>query len=141
MTPVTVRRAAALVALQGVVGLVAAVVFLIRGLAGADRHIVNGFGNAAWFAVFAAALLSAAWALRTGRRWGRGIAVFIQLLLLPVAWYAGAGSHRWLYGIPVAVIALAVLALLFAPSTLRWMSYSATSSERASADSSGPQTR
>lgn len=142
MTPVTVRRAAVLVALQGALGLVAALVFLVRGLAGSDRHIVNGFGNAAWFGVFAAALLTAAWALWTGRRWGRGIAVFIQLLLLPVAWYAGAGSHRWLYGIPVAAVALAVLGLLFAPSTLRWMSYSARAgAERASADSSGPQTR
>lgn len=99
----------------------AAAVFLIRGLAGADQQIVNGFGNAAWFAVIGAALLTAAWALWTGRRWGRGIAVFAQLLLLPVTWYVGVGSHRWFYGIPVAVVALAALVLLFAPATLRWL--------------------
>ncbi len=115
------RRAAALVLGQGVVGVVAAVVFLIRAVAGADRHIVNGYGNAAWFLVCGAVLLAAGWALWTGRRWGRGIAVFAQLLLLPVAWYAGPGSHRWLYGVPIALWALGVLALLFAPATLRWM--------------------
>jgi hypothetical protein len=119
--PTTVRSAAALVGLEGAAGLVAAVVFLIRGLAGADQHIVNGFGNAAWFAVIGAALASAAWALWTGRRWGRGIAVFAQLLLLPVTWYVGVGSHRWFYGIPVAMVALAALVLLFAPATLRWL--------------------
>lgn len=120
-SPTTVRAAAALVGLEGAAGVVAAVVFLIRGLAGADQHIVNGFGNAAWFAVIGAALLTSAWALWTGRRWGRGIAVFAQLLLLPVTWYVGVGSHRWFYGIPVAMVALAALVLLFAPATLRWL--------------------
>lgn len=119
--PATVRRAALLVGLQGAVGAVAAVVFLIRALGGSDRHIVNGFGNAAWFAVFGGALLAAAWALWTGRRWGRGIAIFIQLLLLPVTWYMGPGSHRWIYGVPIALVALGALVLLFAPATLRWM--------------------
>ena len=120
-SPTTVRAAAALVGLEGAAGVAAAAVFLIRGLAGADQHIVNGFGNAAWFAVIGAALLTAAWALWTGRRWGRGIAVFAQLLLLPVTWYVGVGSHRWFYGIPVAMVALAALVLLFAPATLRWL--------------------
>ena len=135
-SPTTVRAAAALVGLEGAAGVAAAAVFLIRGLAGADQHIVNGFGNAAWFAVIGAALLTAAWALWTGRRWGRGIAVFAQLLLLPVTWYVGVGSHRWFYGIPVAVVALAALVLLFAPATLRWLV-----DDSASAESSGPDTR
>lgn len=135
-SPTTVRAAAALVGLEGAAGVVAAVVFMIRGLAGADQHIVNGFGNAAWFAVIGAALLTSAWALWTGRRWGRGIAVFAQLLLLPVTWYVGVGSHRWFYGIPVALVALAALVLLFAPATLRWLV-----DDSASADSSGPDTR
>ncbi len=134
--PTTVRAAAALVGLEGAAAMVGAVVFLIRGLTGADRHIVNGFGNAAWFAVIGAALLTSAWALWTGRRWGRGIAVFAQLLLLPVTWYVAVGSHRWFYGIPVAVIAAAALVLLFAPATLRWLAY-----DPASSDSSGPDTR
>ena len=136
--PPAVRRAAVLVAAEGAAGLVAAVVFVIRGLAGADQHVVSGFGNAAWFGLIGGAVLAAGWALWTGRRWGRGLAVFAQLLLLPVTWYAAVGSHQWFYGIPVAVVAVATLALLFAPSTLRWLG---SQDSAASADNSGPDTR
>ncbi len=134
MIPQSVRRAAVLVALQGAVVTAAAVVFVIRGLAGADRHIVDGYGNAAWFGIFGGALLAAAWALWTGRRWGRGIAVFAQMLLLPVSWYVGVGSHQWFYAIPVAVVSLLIIFwLLLSRDTIQWMS--------ASADSSAPDTR
>jgi hypothetical protein len=135
--PASVRRAAALVMLEGAIGVVAAVVFVARGIAGADQHIVSGFGNAAWFGIFGGALLVAGVALWQGRRWGRGVAVFAQLLLLPVTWYIAVGSHRWGYGIPVAVVALAVLGLLFSPSAVRWW----TGQDSASADNSGPDTR
>lgn len=138
MIPQSVRRAAALVALQGAAVMAAAVVFVVRGLAGADQHIVNGFGNAMWFGVFGSALLAAAWALWTGRRWGRGIAIYAQMLLLPVSWYIGVGSHQWFYAVPVAVIAVLILVLLFSRDTNRWMS---GVQDSASADSSGPDTR
>lgn len=136
--PPAVRRAAALVALQGAAGAIAAVVFLIRVLAGADRHIVDGYGNVAWFGLFGAVLLAAAWALWTGRRWGRGIAVYAQMLLLPVSWYVGVGSHQWLYAVPLALLSVAILVLLLSPSTNQWMT---SPTARASADSSGPETR
>ncbi|WP_328352606.1 hypothetical protein OG976_20065 [Mycobacterium sp. NBC_00419] len=119
--PAPVRQAAVLVALEGAAAVVAAVVFVIRGLAGADQHVVSGFGNAAWFVLVGAGILAGAWALWTGRRWGRGIAVFAQLLLLPVTWYIGVGSHQWAYAIPIAVVAIAALVLLFSPSTLQWL--------------------
>lgn len=138
LPPVAVRRAAILVGVQGVAGVVAAVVFAIRGLAGADRHIVDGYGNALWFVVIGAAVLAAAWALWTGRRWGRGLAVFAQMLILPATWYAGVGSHRWGYAVPVAVASIAVLVLLFSPSALKWLAGQADAGpdRAASADSS-----
>ena len=139
-----VRSAALLVGAEGAAGLAVAVVFVVRGLAGTDQHIVNGFGNAAWFGILGAAVLAAAWALWTGRRWGRGIAVFTQLLILPATWYMGVGSHQWFYGVPIAVVALGVLVLLFSPQALRWLSYSPASADRsgpANADSSEPETR
>jgi hypothetical protein len=116
-----VRQAAVLVGLEGAAAVVAAVVFVVRALAGADQHVVSGFGNAAWFAVIGAAVLAAGWALWTGRRWGRGVAVFAQLLLLPVTWYLGVGSHQWFYAIPIAVVAVITLVLLFSPATLQWL--------------------
>jgi len=139
-SPATVRRAAALVGVQGALAVVGAVVFVIRGMAGADAHIVSGFANAVWFVVVGAALLSSAWALWTGRRWGRGIAVFAQMLLLPVCWYLGVGSHRWVYALPAALVCVTILVLLlFAPATVQWMTYG--DDDPASADSSGPETR
>ncbi len=131
------RQAGAVVALEGAAALVVAVALVVRGLLGADQHIVSGFGTAAWFAIIGVGVLAAGWALWTGRRWGRGLAVFAQLLLLPVAWYIAVGSHQWLYGIPIAVVALVTLALLFSPSALQW----AAGQDAASADNSGPDTR
>ena len=147
MIPTNVRRAAALVALQGAAGVIAAVVFVVRALRGADQHIVSGFGNAAWFGLLGAVVLIAAWALWTGRRWGRGIAIYTQMLLLPVSWYVGVGSHRWPYAIPIAALAIGILVLLFSRSTLQWLSGTEESSQEsgpqgsARADSSGPDTR
>lgn len=138
MTPASVRRAAMLVALEGAAGIIAAALFAVRGLRGADQQIVNGFGNAAWFGLLGAVVLTAAWALWTGRRWGRGIAIYTQMLLLPVSWYVGVGSHQWTYAILVAALGVGILVLLFSPSTLAWMS---DSQDSASADSSGPDTR
>jgi hypothetical protein len=116
-----VRQAAVLVALEGAAGVVAAVVYVVSGLAGADEPGLNKFGTAVWFAIIGGGVLAAGWALWTGRRWGRGVAVFAQLLLLPVTWYVAVGSHQWLYGIPVAAVALITLVLLFSPSALQWL--------------------
>jgi peptidoglycan/LPS O-acetylase OafA/YrhL len=137
-SPTTVRQAAVLVALEGAAGLVAAVVYLVSGTLGGDEPGLNFFGTAAWFAMVGGGVLAAGWALWTGRRWGRGVAVFAQLLLLPVSWYVAVGSHQWIYGIPIAAVALITLALLFSPSALQWLG--AQDSE-ASADKSGPDTR
>jgi hypothetical protein len=126
-----------IVGLEGVAALAVAVILVIRGLAGADQRVVNGFGTAIWFVVVGGAVLAAGLALWTGRRWGRGLAVFAQLVLLPIAWYLGVGSHRPVFGIPVAVIALGTLVLLFSPPALRWVS----GYEPASSDSADPDTR
>lgn len=135
--PATVRQAAVLVGLQGLAAVVLAAILVVRGLAGADQRIVNGFGTGATVAVLGAAVLAAGWALWNSRRWGRGLAVFAQLLLLPVAWYMGVGSHQWGYAVPVALVAALILVLLFSPATVEWL----TQEDSARADSSGPDTR
>jgi hypothetical protein len=120
--PASVRGAGLIVAVQGAAGLIMAAVLLFRAFGGADQRVANGFGTAVWFTLAGAAVLAAGLALLVGRRWGRGLAVFAELLLLPVAWYLGVGSHRVLLGIPVGVMALTGLALLFSPAALRWVS-------------------
>ncbi|MEO3756720.1 hypothetical protein ABGB19_00285 [Mycobacterium sp. B14F4] len=137
-SPTTVRQAAVLVALEGAAGLIAAVVYVISGLGGTDEPGLNKFGTAGWFVIIGGGVLAAAWALWTGRRWGRGIAVFAQLLLLPVSYYVAVGSHQWAYGIPIAAIAIATLAMLFSRSAVEWVGAQDPS---ASSDKSGPDTR
>jgi hypothetical protein len=140
-SPTTVRQAAVLVALEGAAGLVAAVVYVVSGFGGSNEPGLNKFGTAAWFAIIGGCVLAAGWALWTGRRWGRGVAVFAQLLLLPVSWYMGVGSHQWAYAIPVAIVAIVTLVLLFSPSAVQWLGAQDPGSGSASADSSGPDTR
>lgn len=101
--------------------MIAAVVLVARGVGGADQSKVNGFATAGWLLLVCGAVLAAGWALITGRRWGRGIAVFFNLLLLGVAWYI-FGSHQVHYAIGVGLAALVALGLLFSPSAVQWMS-------------------
>jgi hypothetical protein len=119
--PASVRGAGAIVAAQGATGVVVAAVLLIRAIGGAGQRGNNVFGTSAWFALAGGAVLAAGWALLTGRRWGRGLAVFAELLLLGVAYYLTTGSHRPSIGIPVAALTVIVLALLFSPAALRWV--------------------
>jgi hypothetical protein len=137
-----VRQAAVIVAIEGAALLVVAAALVVRHLGGVrDQPWLSGYGTAAWFVIMGSAVLAAGWALWTGRRWGRGIAVFAQLLLLPVAWYMGVGSQQWLYAVPVGLVAVATLVLLFSPATLQWLGAQDAPDSSASADSSGPDTR
>src|SRR5258705_8172873 len=104
-SPATVRQAAVVVSLEGAALVAVAAVLAVRHLAGAgDQPWLSGYGTAGWFVVMGAAVLAAGWALWTGRRWGPGVAVFAQILPLPVGRYMAVGSHQWLYGIPIAVV-------------------------------------
>ncbi|MEB3982200.1 hypothetical protein OQ968_13095 [Mycobacterium sp. 663a-19] len=138
--PTTVRVSGWIVAVQGVAALAVAAVLVVRVIAGADQRVVNGLGTSAWFVLAGGVVLAAGRALVLGKRWGRGVAVFTQLLLLPVAWYVAVGSHQPAFGIPVGVVALAALVLLFTPAAVRW---AAGGDQRgpASSASGGPESR
>ncbi|MBS2079430.1 hypothetical protein, partial [Mycobacterium tuberculosis] len=83
-------------------------------------HVANGLATAGWFVLVGAGVIAAGRALMLGKRWGRGLAVITQLLLLPVAWYLAVGSHQPGYGIPAGLGALVVLGVLFSPAAVRW---------------------
>jgi peptidoglycan/LPS O-acetylase OafA/YrhL len=137
--PTAVRRAGLIVVVQGVAALVVAVVLVIRGTAGADQHVANGLATAGWFVLVGAGVIAAGRALILGRRWGRGLAVITQLLLLPVAWYLAVGSHQPGFGIPAGVVALIVLGLLFSPAAVRWAA--GRQGDSASSANPGPDSR
>ena len=118
--PAAVRRAGFIVAAEGVAALVVSVVLVVRALGGADQHIVSGYGTAVWFVLIGAAVLAGGWALITGRRWGRGIAVFAKLLL----WggLVHLRSHQLGYAYGRARRGAGSLVLLFSPSAVQWAS-------------------
>ncbi|MGX1807676.1 hypothetical protein ACWIGI_18315 [Nocardia sp. NPDC055321] len=120
VVPGTVRAAGALASVQGALGVIVALVLVLRAATGADQHVVNGYATAAWLFVLAGAVLAAGLGLLRGKRWGRSIAVIAQLLLLPPAWYM-LTSHQPGYGIPLGISAIVGLGLLMAPASSRWM--------------------
>ena len=112
------RVAGGIVGLEGLGGLVFAVVLLVQPgvLRPSDRY-----GEAGFFALLAVAVIGFGVALVLGKRGARSPVVVIQLLLLAVAGYATVPSSRPEYGIPVAVVCLAVLYLLLNPRARDWV--------------------
>ena len=119
--PTTVRGAGGLVAVEGAVAVIVAVVLLVRGLLGHDQTQTSGYGTAAWFGILGGAVLAAGIGLLLGHRWGRAIATIAQLLLLPVAWSLLTDSHQPVLGALLGVAAICALVLLFAPKSNLWM--------------------
>lgn len=121
LQPPIVRYAGFLVAAEAVAALAVAVVLAVLATGGTDKHTqgFNAYGTAGWFAIMGCGLLAGGWALITGRRWGRGIGVFANLLLLGVAWYLFT-SHQAAYGIAVVLLAVLTLGMLFSPSAVHW---------------------
>ncbi len=117
--PVTVRGAGAVAALEGLTGVIIAIVLVAKGARG-NESAAQAYGTAGYFAILAGAVLAAGIALYLGKRWGRAIVVLAQILLLPVAWYMFS-SHRPELAVPVGLAAVVTLVLIFSPASNRWM--------------------
>lgn len=124
--PPQVRLLGAIAALQGGAGLVFAAVLVYRDLVQhhTERDVsISGLGTSVWFLLIGGAVFAAGVALVTGRRWGRGIAMMAQILLLPVAYYL-ATSGKWIVAVPVLVVALVGLFGVFHPRSVAWFAES-----------------
>lgn len=119
--PTMVRVAGGLVALEGLAGVITAIVLVVRAMTGHDQTVASGVGTAMWFAVLFGGVLAAGIALLTGRRWGRAIAVIAQVLLLPVVWSLLTDSHQPVYGSLLGIVVVGAIVALFAPASSRWM--------------------
>lgn len=115
--PGTVKAAGVLVGIEGLAGLAFAVVLL---LGGSSRPGMNIYGEAGYFTVIFGGVLACGIGLLLGKRWARGPATAIQILLLGVSWYAIGPSSQPLLGIPVAVLCVAALVLLFRAPSRMW---------------------
>ncbi|MDL9936778.1 hypothetical protein QSJ18_08505 [Gordonia sp. ABSL1-1] len=118
--PTSIRIAGAVTAVEGLIAVVAALVLVVRGLAGHRETAISGYGTAAWFGIIGGGVLVGGLALIAGRRWGRAIALVAQILLLPVAYYLFT-SHQPVFGVPLGLAALTVLGVLFSPSAINWL--------------------
>ncbi|MGH3912506.1 MAG: hypothetical protein ACRDTC_03705 [Pseudonocardiaceae bacterium] len=116
VAPPPVRAGGLLVGLQGVAGLVVAIGVLLDGSTGPALMLAT----AVWFAGFGAGLLAVGASLIRGRRGARTPAVVAQILLLGVSWYAAGPSSQPAFGVPAAILCVAVLVLLFCPPASRW---------------------
>lgn len=119
--PTPVRWAGVLGMLQGVMGVAFAIVLIVREANGFHDPgaVISGYGTAAWFIFFFGAILIAGFFLFTGRKWGRGPVVMLQLCLLGVSYYMFTSGRPEL-GTPTAIMALAGLILLFNPRAVDW---------------------
>ncbi|APU17287.1 MULTISPECIES: hypothetical protein [Actinoalloteichus] len=119
--PRSVLIAGLLVGIQGIAGLVFTAMLLAREVGGqAAETGGSGYGHAAYFALLSGGVLAFAVGLLRGRPWSRTPALFIQLLLLGVAWYAFGPSGRPAEGIALAVYCAAAVLLLHTPAARLW---------------------
>ena len=117
--PRPVLAAAALVAVEGAVLLVLAVVDVVLAALDDVGSVPLALAGALLLAIFGAALLLLARALRALRPPARSPVVAVQIVALPVGWTLASTNGRPEIGVPVLVLAIAVLVLLFATAEAR----------------------
>ena len=97
--------------------MVALVVFLVYADVTGGATSRGGAVMLTVFTALVAALIGwLAWALWRRRRWARGPAIVLQLLLLPSGYSMAVSGAAWL-GLPLMAIGLCGVAALVAPGT------------------------
>lgn len=119
--PSTLRWAGWTIAVEGLAGIVVAIVYIVREASGHHEDSISGYGSAAWFGIIGGGVLAGGIALTRGRRWGRGVGLIAQILLIPVAYALLTSSGQPWIGGPLLVVVLATLVMLFAPASLAWL--------------------
>lgn len=114
--PAPLRWAVWLLAAESA-GVLAVTVFLLyEDLTAPVGSAGGAFAVTLYAAVMATALGLLGWALHRRRKWARGPALVLQLLLIPIGYYMVTGGLAWL-GVPVIAAGLAGAGMLVAPST------------------------
>jgi hypothetical protein len=113
--PGPVRVAAAIVALEALALVAAAVVLIVKTVSGEPKDVWRALLGAALALGGALVLLAAARALLLLRPAARSPIVVLQLLALPVSYSLWFQAGVAAYGAPIMLAALAVLFLLFTP--------------------------
>lgn len=120
--PGTVLAAGALMTLQGAIGIAVAIVYLILAGRGHTEIGLDLYGTALWFLLIFTPVAIAGVFMLLGRKWGQGIGVLLQLLLIPVVWSLFGASDQPLWGMALMVLVLPTLVCLLAPRSTAWFS-------------------
>lgn len=117
--PPQVRAAGVIVAVQGLLGVVFAVLLAVRAST-ADLPVGFVLGEAGYFAVIGVALAVIGVGLVAGRRWARTPAIVTQLLLLPVVYSLIGPSQQLVLGIVAGVVVFVAFMLLISERSREW---------------------
>jgi hypothetical protein len=112
-TPAPLVVAASLVAIEGLLMMVLAVLELAN--LSSDRLSI-GLTTAGFFVVYGAGLLLCAWSLNRRHSWARGPVVLAQLIWLGLAWSL-RGESAWA-AVALAVVAAVALAGVLHPASI-----------------------
>jgi PGF-CTERM protein len=119
--PREVRLAGLLTVLPGLAVFVLAVVEVAGAIGTPEAPGNNVFAEAAYFAVLGVGTVICGGGLLLGKTWARSPSVVIALLMVGVGWYAAVPSGQPGFGVPVALVGLAVLVLLFRRPSRAWV--------------------
>lgn len=120
--PREVRAAGVIAGLPGLAAIVFAVVLLVDALVSTETTVGgnNLYAQAAYYAVFGAGLLACGTGLLLGHTWARSPALVVALLMIGVGWYVAGPSGRPEWGVPIVVVAAALMVLLFRAPARAW---------------------
>ena len=93
--------------------------------------MISGYATAGWFAVLGGALLAAGLGLLRGRRWGRGLVLIVELLMLVAvgstlfggtesAIFGQVGLTMYLGAVVLAVSSAVALVALLRREAVEW---------------------
>lgn len=128
--PTPVRIAGWISAAQGLAGVVVAVILIARIVTGQGGE-AGGWGLAAWFVILGGGLMAAGLGLLTGRRWGRGLVLIAELLILVAVGSSLIGAtgatlsgrvelSLYLGGLALAVACAVALVSLLRAESVEW---------------------
>lgn len=116
--PAPLRAAVLLLAAEAAVVAVVAAFLLYEDVTATATNLPGALFLTAFAAGAAAALAAIARALHRCRGGARGLAVVLQLMLLPIGYYMIQGGLAWL-GAPIMALGVLATGLLVAPSSTR----------------------
>ncbi|MBD8029259.1 hypothetical protein H9627_02780 [Corynebacterium sp. Sa1YVA5] len=128
--PPTIRWGGIIALIQSGIGLAYAFFLIYREFTGQDDPSIVyesaeantwvGFGTAVFFIIIFGTVFAGALSMMSGRRWGRGPIIMLNIIFFPVAYYMFS-EGRYLWAAIVALSAAACLAMLFNARSVHWM--------------------